>query len=319
LADPLPGVLPHGEGATATTVVQTPARTRLTVIAAYVALTKPRIIELLLVTTVPPMFLAAGGVPDLWLVVAVLVGGTMTAGAANVFNMVRDRDIDAVMVRTRRRPIPAGTVSVRQALVFGSVLGAGGVAWLEWTAGGLAAALAAGAMVFYAVVYSCWLKRSTVHNIVIGGAAGAAPCLIGWAAVTGTLDPAAWVLFAVVFLWTPPHFWALAIVHERDYSSAEVPMLPSVLGSAEAARRSLRYAAMTVVVSLALPLTDDGVGLLYVVTAALLGGILLHQAWKVRRWPSPKQARRLFGYSITYLAALFTAVALDQVLRWPFT
>jgi heme o synthase len=294
-----------------------PEREARSTVAAYVALTKPRIIELLLVTTVPPMFLAAGGWPSGWLVVATLVGGTLTAGAANVFNMVRDRDIDAVMARTRHRPIPAGEVGVGQAAVFGAALGIVGVLLLWATAGPLPAVLAAGAMAFYVLVYSYWLKRVTVHNIVIGGAAGAAPCLIGWAAVTGTVDPAAWVLFAVVFLWTPPHFWALAIVCERDYASAEVPMLPSVSGSVVAARRSLGYAVATVAASLALVLVEPRVGVVYVAVAVSVGVVFLARAVRLVRRPEPTEARRLFGFSIIYLAVLFLSVAVDQVVHWP--
>jgi heme o synthase len=303
----------------AETVATAPARVERSTVGAYVALTKPRIIELLLVTTVPPMFLAAGGWPSGWLVLATLVGGTLTAGAANVFNMVRDRDIDAVMARTRNRPIPAGEVGVGQAVAFGSVIGTAGVLLLWAVAGTLAAALAAGAMGFYVGVYSYWLKRTTVHNIVIGGAAGAAPCLIGWAAVTGTIEPAALVLFLVVFLWTPPHFWALAIVCERDYASAEVPMLPSVSGSQVAAWRSLRYAVGTVVASLALVVVEPRVGALYVAAAVAVGSLFLLRAARLVRRPEPAEARGLFGYSILYLAVLFVAVAVDQVVHWPLS
>jgi heme o synthase len=288
-------------------------------IGAYVALTKPRIIELLLITTVPPMFLAAGGWPGAGKIAATLVGGTLTAGAANVFNMVWDRDIDAVMARTRRRPIPAGTIGIVPALVFGTVLGVVGTALLWGTVGLLPALLAAGAMAFYVLVYSCWLKRATVHNIVIGGAAGAAPCLVGWAAVTGSLEAGAWVLFAVVFLWTPPHFWALAIMYERDYSSADVPMLPSVRGPAVAARASLRYAVLTVAASLALPLVDDRVGVVYLAAAVVLGAGFVARSVQMVRAPEARRAKRLFAFSITYLAVLFLAVAADQLVRWPLT
>jgi heme o synthase len=281
----------------------------------YVALTKPRIIELLLVTTVPPMFLAAGGWPGGWLIVATLVGGTLTAGAANVFNMVRDRDIDALMLRTRDRPLPAGRVTAGRAVVFGSVLGVLGPVWLWLTVNPLAAVLTTAAMAFYVGVYSWWLKRTTVQNIVIGGAAGAVPALVGWAAVTGTLGAGAWVLFAVVFLWTPPHFWALAIVCDRDYATAAVPMLPVVHGRAEAARRSLRYTAATVACSLLLPLADGRAGGLYVIAAVVLGGLFLARAVRMRQDPSPPVARRLFTFSITYLALLFGAVIIDQMLR----
>jgi heme o synthase len=282
----------------------------------FVALTKPRIIELLLVTTVPPMIVAAGGWPGSRLVAATLLGGMLTAGSANAFNMVRDRDIDAVMVRTRDRPLPAGRVSVRAALVFALALGLVGVASLWATVGWLPAALATGALVFYVVVYSCWLKRATVHNIVIGGAAGAVPALIGWAAVTGTLAPAAWVLFAVVVLWTPPHFWALAIICDRDYDAAGVPMLPTVAGCAEAGRRSARYAIATVAASLALPFATTEVGIVYVATATVAGAAFITRSVRMWRAPVPGVARRLFTFSIAYLSVLFAAVAIDPLLPW---
>jgi heme o synthase len=312
----------HSDLAAAVGAPIAPARpqpvARRSTLAAYVALTKPRIIELLLVTTVPPMFLAAGGWPGGWLILATLVGGTLTAGAANVFNMVRDRDIDAVMVRTRERPLPAGQVSVWGALAFATVLGTVGPLMLWWTVNGLAAALTTAAMAFYVLVYSCWLKRTTVHNIVIGGAAGAVPALVGWAAVTGSLSPAAWVLFMVVFLWTPPHFWALAIVCDGDYESAAVPMLPVVHGRTEAARRSVRYAAATVGVSFLLPLTDPHVGLVYLAASALLGALFVLRAVQLHRDPRPAVARPLFTYSIVYLALLFAAVVADQVIPLPW-
>jgi heme o synthase len=286
-------------------------------VAAYVALTKPRIIELLLVTTVPPMFLAAGGWPGGWLILATLIGGTITAGAANAYNMVYDRDIDAVMVRTRGRPLPSGRISVRAALVFATVLAVVGPLWLWWTVNLPAAALSTAAMVFYVGVYSAWLKRSTVHNIVIGGAAGAVPALVGWAAVTGTVPLAAWVLFTVVFLWTPPHFWALAIVCDRDYAAVGVPMLPVVHGRAETATRALRYAVATVGVSLLLPLTDARVGLLYVAIAAVAGAELIRRSVHLRRDPVPAVARRLFTFSITYLTVLFGGLIVDQLVVLP--
>jgi heme o synthase len=283
-------------------------------VAPYVALTKPRIIELLLVTTVPAMFLAARGWPGGRLIAATLVGGTLTAGAANAFNMVYDRDIDAVMTRTRSRPIPAGQVSPARALGFASVLAVVGPLWLWAVVGPLPAALTAGGMVFYVGVYTCWLKRATVQNIVIGGAAGAVPALVGWAAVTGELSAAAWLLFAVVFLWTPPHFWALAVICAEDYAEVAVPMLPVVHGRAEAARRSLRYAVATVTASLLLPIADPAVGWLYLLAASCLGALFVGRAAQFRTDPSPRRARPLFAFSITYLAVLSLALVLDQVL-----
>jgi heme o synthase len=280
----------------------------------YVALTKPRIIELLLVTTVPAMFLAAGGWPGGWPLFATLVGGTLTAGAANAFNMVWDRDIDERMARTHGRPIPSGQVSVAAALVFAGVLGFAGPVWLWALVGPLPAALTVAGGVFYIVVYTCWLKRSTAQNIVIGGAAGAVPALVGWAAVTGELSAAAWLLFAVVFLWTPPHFWALAVMCERDYADTAVPMLPVVEGREETGKRSLRYAVATVVASLLLPLAAPQVGWLYLASASCLGALLIGRTAAFRSDPTPEHARPLFKYSITYLGALSVALVLDQVL-----
>lgn len=281
------------------------------VVAAYVALTKPRIIELLLITTVPSMVLAAGRWPDTWLVVATLIGGTMSAGGANALNSYIDRDIDAVMRRTRRRPMPRHDVSPRNALVFGVVLGAAGFAWLFAFTTWLAAALSAAALLFYVFVYTLALKRSSPSNIVIGGAAGAAPALIGWAAVTGTVAIPAWVLFLVVFYWTPPHFWALAIRYEDDYATAGVPMLPVVAGVEATTRRMLLYTGLMVGVSLLLvPLA--GMGWTYLVAALLLGAWFVFETWRVYR--DPGRAMKLFTTSTVYLSALFAAVMLDVLL-----
>jgi heme o synthase len=282
----------------------------------YVALTKPRIIELLLITTVPPMVLAAGGWPGTWLVLSTVLGGTLTAGAANAYNMVLDRDIDAVMVRTRGRPLPAGRIPPARAVLFATAIGALGVALLWSVAGPLAAAIAVAALIYYVALYTALLKRRTVQNIVIGGAAGAAPALIGWAAVTGEVPLVAWVLFTVVFLWTPPHFWALAIVCHDDYRDVAVPMLPVVVGSAETARRCWRYAVATVACSLLVPLAEPRVGVLYVVAALVLGVVLLARCRALLAEPRPRVARRLFAASIYYLGLLFGALALDQMLRW---
>jgi heme o synthase len=309
-----PAAAPTAASAAAPAAAPLRRRTATTQVGAYVALTKPRIIELLLVTTVPPMFVAAGGWPGLWLVVATLIGGMLTAGSANALNMVHDRDIDAVMARTRDRPLPAGTVTVRGAVVFAVVLGVTGTAWLWATVGWLPAVLSAGALGFYVAVYSWWLKRRTVHNIVIGGAAGAVPALVGWAAVTGSLDWPAWVLFAVVVAWTPPHFWALAVICDRDYAAAAVPMLPSVAGRHEASRRSLRYTVATVGCSLLLPLTTGQVGLAYTAVAVTAGAVFTLRAVRMLREPTPGHARRLFTFSITYLTVLFAAVAIDPLL-----
>ena len=280
---------------------------------ALVALAKPRIIELLLVTTVPAMFLAAEGQPSSWLVVATLVGGTLTAAASNVFNMVYDRDIDAVMERTSGRPLPTGRVTDRTALVFAGVLSVLGPLWLLLTVNFLAAAIATGGMVFYVYVYTALLKRRTTQNIVIGGAAGAVPALVGWAAVTGEMHAAAWVLFAVVFLWTPPHFWALAVMRIDDYANAKVPMLPVVKGPKAAARSSFVYAVATVVVSSVLPFVHPRVGWVYVVTASCLGALFLARASRFKREPDAEAAADLFRFSIVYLTGLSLALVVDQV------
>ena len=228
-------------------------------IRAYVLLTKPRVIELLLVTTVPAMVLADGGLPSLTLIGAVLLGGALAAGGANTINCWIERDRDRVMHRTRRRPLPAGQIEPTHALVFGIALEAVAFVWLWGTVNLLAASLAVSAMLFYVFVYTIWLKPRSPQNIVIGGAAGAVPVLVGWAAVTGTLDAPAWVLFAIVFCWTPPHFWALSLRYRDDYEAAGIPMLPVVRGIAGAARQIVVYSLIVVAVTLpAVPVRVDG-------------------------------------------------------------
>jgi heme o synthase len=284
------------------------ARSRL---AAYVALTKPRIIELLLITTVPAMVLAAGRWPGTWLVLATLIGGSLSAGGANALNMYYDRDIDEVMRRTRARPLARHEVEPRNALVFGVLLGVAGFVWLWVFTTLLAAALATAALLFYVLVYTMTLKRSTVQNIVIGGAAGAAPTLVGWAAVSGTVGVPAWVLFLIVFYWTPPHFWALALRYKDDYAAAGVPMLPVVAGVEATTRRMLLYTGLMVGVSLLLvPL--GGMSWIYLGAALGLGGWFLWDTWRVVN--HPEQAMRLFTTSTVYLSALFAAVMLDVLL-----
>jgi protoheme IX farnesyltransferase len=280
-------------------------------IAAYVALTKPRIIELLLITTVPAMVLAAGRWPGTWLVISALVGGTLSAGGANALNSYVDRDIDEVMRRTRRRPLARHEVSPRNALVFGVTLGVAGFGWL-WVATNLmAASISTAALLFYVFVYTIGLKRRSTQNIVIGGAAGAAPTLVGWAAVTGSVGVPAWVLFLIVFYWTPPHFWALALRYKDDYEAAGVPMLPVVVGSHATTRRMLLYTGLMVGVSLLLvPL--GGMSWTYLVAAILLGSWFLWDTWRVHR--RPEEAMRLFTTSTIYLAVLFAAVMLDVLL-----
>ena len=282
-------------------------------IRAYVQLTKPRIIVLLLITTVPAMILAERGIPSLWLMAATLIGGTIAAGSANSINMYLDRDIDQVMKRTRGRPLPAHLVSPQQALTFGFWLGAFSFLFLGATVNMLAATLSLAAIAFYVFVYTMWLKRSTTQNIVIGGAAGAAPALIGWAAVTGSLALPAWIMFAIVFVWTPPHFWALALRFQGDYAAAGVPMLPVVKGDDETRRQIFLYSLVLFGTTLVLAPVAD-LGAIYVSTAVVLGGLFVYRALVLWRRPDPDRGWRLFTYSILYLAALFGAVALDALL-----
>ena len=284
---------------------------------AYVALTKPRIIELLLVTTVPTMVLASGGLPSPWLLAAVVTGGTLAAGGANAINMFVDRDIDDVMRRTRTRPLPRHLVPASHALVLGVGLTVVAFTWLTVTVNLLSALLAMSATAFYVFVYTLWLKRSTPQNIVIGGAAGCVPVLVAWAAVTGEVELPAIVLFAIVFTWTPPHFWALALRYRGDYAAARVPMLPVVRGEAETARQIVVYTAILVVVSLVL-LPVAGMGWLYLASALTLGALFLFRAVRLQAdGADGRAAIGLFRYSITYLTLLFAAVAADTLLRLP--
>jgi protoheme IX farnesyltransferase len=280
---------------------------------AYFALTKPRIIELLLVTTLPAMVVAADGFPSLWSVIATLIGGSLAAGGANTINCYLDRDIDAIMRRTHARPIPAGLIAPEKALIFGIALSVSAFLFLAMTVNLLTACLAVSAILFYVFVYTMWLKRSTVENIVIGGAAGAVPPLCGWAAVTGSLDAAPLIMFTIIFLWTPPHFWALAITYTNDYAQAHVPMLPVTRGATEARRRSLVYAVVTVLTSLALYPTGD-VGLVYLSIASLAGAVFIHMAWRQITLASVQSAMSLFRYSTTYLAIIFGAMLVDRLL-----
>ncbi|HSO96615.1 MAG TPA: heme o synthase [Acidimicrobiia bacterium] len=284
------------------------------VTATYLALTKPRVIELLLVTTVPAMVLAARGLPSLALIAAVLVGGAFAAGGANTINCWIERDRDQLMRRTRHRPLPTGAVDPARALVFGLILEVAAFAILWASANLLAASLAIAATVFYVFVYTIWLKPRTVQNIVIGGAAGAVPVLVGWAAVTGSLALPALILFAVVFCWTPAHFWALALRYREDYAAAGFPMLPVVRGPAVAASQILTYTVIVSLLTLTLPLVTT-MGIVYWGAAGLLGVLLTVQAFRLRRSPSEQRAIAFFGFSNTYLALLFAAVALDILLR----
>ncbi|MFC6021084.1 heme o synthase [Plantactinospora solaniradicis] len=284
-------------------------------IRAYVALTKPRIVELLLITTVPTMMLAADGLPSLWLVVVVLLGGSLAAGAANALNCYIDRDIDQLMQRTKRRPLPTHTVAPRSALVFGLVLAVVSVTLMAVFTNWLATALTLAAIVYYDVVYTMWLKRRTSQNTFWGGICGSAPVLIGWAAVTGSLAPEAWGLFAVVFFWQLPHFYALAIKFKDDYRRAGIPMLPVVASIRRVNLEIVLYTWLTVLVSVLLwPL---GMGLVYGVTALAVGGMFIAESHRLsqraRRGESLKPMR-LFHWSITYLTILFAAVAVDALL-----
>jgi protoheme IX farnesyltransferase len=282
---------------------------------AYFHLTKPRVIELLLVTTLPAMILAEGAMPGVGLIVAVLVGGALSAGGANTINCWIERDRDQMMRRTAHRPLPHGDVKPEGALVFGLVLEAVAFALLWSTVNLLSATLAVSAMLFYVFVYTIWLKPRSPQNIVIGGAAGAVPALVGWAAVTGSLAAPAWILFAIVFLWTPPHFWALSLKYFDDYKAAGIPMLPVAKGIPTAVRQIVVYSVIVVAVTFTLPLSTDNVGALYLVTAAVLGVLFIAQAIRLARDTTPAQAIRLFTYSNTYLALLFAAVAVDTLLR----
>jgi protoheme IX farnesyltransferase len=315
-----PAVVDLGESLDAHGAASAPARRRpADVVGAYVALTKPRIVELLLLTTVPVMFLAEQGVPSLRLVMATVVGGTLAAGSANALNCVVDRDIDEQMLRTRRRPLPRHQVSPRAALVFGVLLGVGATLLLGFTVNWLSAGLAVAANAFYVIGYTLVLKRRTAQNIVWGGAAGCFPALIGWTAVTGSVGWPPVVLFLVVFFWTPPHFWSLAIRYRDDYAAAAVPMLPVVASAARVGHQITLYAWLTVATSLLLwPVASTGA--VYPIAAVALGAAFVveaHALWaRSRRTSDPVALKpmRLFHLSNAYLALLFLAVALDAVL-----
>jgi protoheme IX farnesyltransferase len=281
--------------------------------AAYFQLTKPRIVVLLLITTVPAMLLAERRLPSLWLIAATLVGGSIAAGSANAINCYLDRDIDEVMKRTRRRPLPSHRVRPEAALAFGYVLGAISFFFLSIVVNVLAASLALSAIAFYVFVYTMWLKRTSVQNIVIGGAAGAVPALVGWAAVTGTVGVPAWILFAIVFVWTPPHFWALAMRYSGDYAAAGIPMLPVVRGPEETRKQILLYSLVLFGTSLLL-VPFGPMGAVYATAAVVLGGWFVWRALRLWRSTSVAEAMRLFRFSIAYLGLLFAAVAADALV-----
>lgn len=289
---------------------------------AYLVLVKLRVVEQLLITTVPTMFVAQRGVPNLWLMLATVLGGTFAAGGANAINMVIDRDIDALMDRTKHRPLVTGVISPRHALVFAIALETFAFVWLWWQVNLLSAVLAVAACLFYVFVYTLWLKRSSVENIVIGGAAGAVPVLIGWSAVTNRLDWAPVVMFAVIFVWTPPHFWALAVKYKDDYGKAGVPMLPVVASFKTTATRIVAYTVLLWALSMLVwPVAE--LSWFYATVAAVLGAMFLFVAVRLYRvgtsdaQPSvvAGEAMKLFVFSNIYISVLFIAMGVDQLLR----
>jgi heme o synthase len=283
-------------------------------VSAYVALMKLRIVELLLVTTVPVQIVAAEGLPSLWLMLTTVVGGTLAAGGAHAINMYVDRDIDALMERTQDRPLVTGVIEPRNALVFAAVLEVAAFVLLWTTVNLLSAVLAVAACLFYVFVYTLWLKRTSSQNIVIGGAAGAVPVLIGWSSVTNSLDWAPVILFAVIFFWTPPHFWALAIKYKDDYAAAEVPMMPVVADARSTCLQMIGYTLVTWALTLVFA-PVAGMGAIYVVAALATGAAFTYQTVRLLFEPTPARAMRVFGWSITYVSLLFGAMALDQLVR----
>lgn len=283
---------------------------------AYVALTKPRVIELLLVTTAPVMVLASGGIPSLWLVLATLVGGALSAGSAGAFNCYLDRDIDRIMERTKNRPLVTGELTDREALVFAWAMGIASIVWLAATTTVLAATLSAVAIVFYVVVYTMWLKRRTAQNIIWGGIAGCFPVLIGWAAVTESLTWAPLILFGVVFLWTPPHYWPLSMKYRADYASVNVPMLAVVRGRSVVGLQVVLYAWATVACSLLL-IPVASMGVLYITVALAAGTWFIVEAHRLYNGAirhDVVRPMRVFHSSISYLTLLFVAVGVDPLL-----
>ena len=284
---------------------------------AYLALTKPRVIELLLITTLPTKILAQQGLPNFWLVIATLIGGSLSAGAANAFNCYIDTDIDKIMGRTKNRPLVTGELSGKEALVFSWIVAAASVLWLGFLVNWLASLISLAALLFYVLIYTLVLKRRTPQNIVWGGAAGAAPVLIGWAAVTGEVSASAWVLFLVIFLWTPPHYWPLSVKYKDDYAAAGVPMLPVVRSSKTVVQQILIY-AWAVGASTLLLIPIGGMGLIYSLTAVAGSAwfiIAAHKLHKEGLAGELKKPMSLFHLSNLYLTALFVAIALDALWR----
>ncbi|GAB6857847.1 heme o synthase [Microbacterium xylanilyticum] len=293
-----------------------PERTLKRTIKAYIALTKPRVLELLLVSTVPVMFLAQHGLPNMWLVVATVIGGSMSAGSAAAFNMYIDRDIDAHMHRTEKRPLVTGEVSPRGALVFSWVLAIASTVWLWLTTNWVAAVLSAAAIFFYVVIYTMILKRRTEQNIIWGGIAGCFPVLIGWAAVTGSLDWPAFVLFVLVFLWTPAHYWPLSMKYKDDYEDVDVPMLGVTRSASQVGLQVILYAWATLTCSLLL-IPVAGMGLVYTISALVFGGWFVYESHRLYAQAvkgAAARPMRVFHASITYLTLIFVAVAVDPLL-----
>ncbi len=288
--------------------------TFLQVIQSYYQLTKPRIIPLLLITTAGSMWIAAKGEVDLLLLLVTLTGGTLAAASAQTINCVYDRDIDYDMERTRHRPIPSGKVQPRDALIFAIALATISFTLLAVFANLLAALLAFSGIVFYILVYTHWLKRHTTQNIVVGGAAGAIPALVGWAAVTGTLSWSAWLIFAIVFLWTPPHFWALALMIRDDYAKVGIPMLPVIEGDTATVRQIWYYTLLTVVATGLLVYPLGASGILYAAIALILGGLFIYKSWRLLQNPEDRTvARELFLYSISYMMLLCVGMVVDSL------
>ncbi len=286
----------------------------LEVIKSYYQLTKPRIIPLLLITTAASMWIASEGRVDPFLLLITLVGGTLAAASAQVMNCIYDRDIDYSMLRTQKRPIPAGKVQPHHALIFAVILGVLSFTLLTFCVNLLAACLAMSGIAFYMLVYTHWLKRHTTQNIVIGGAAGAIPPLVGWAAVTGDLSWTPWLLFTIIFLWTPPHFWSLALMIKDDYAEVEVPMLPVVAGEESTVKQIWLYTWLTVPCTLFLIYPFGNLGLVYGAIAFYLNFLFLGKTWQLKQNPTDKQlARSLFKYSILYMMLLCTAMVVDTL------
>jgi protoheme IX farnesyltransferase len=287
------------------------------VVRSYLQLTKPRIIPLLLIETAAAMWVAGQGQVDPVLLVVTLLTGTLAAAAAQTINCVYDRDIDFDMERTRHRPIPSGRVQVRDALVFAAILAALAFILQAWVANWLSAALAMVGIAIYVVVYTYWLKRSSPQNIVIGGAAGAIPPLVGWAAVTGDVPLAAWLFFAIVFIWTPPHFWGLAMLIQEDYAKVNVPMMPVVVGDASTARQIWYYTLVLIPLTLMMTYPLGATGAVYALIALLLGGLFIKKAWALLQHPEDRDlARSLFKFSILYMMLLSAGMVVDS---WPIT